>query len=141
MIRIAKELAKEKFAGLTDLAGDPYYNHLERVWLLVKESGGDLDQQTIAILHDILEDTPVTMYDLEEFFNRRVVRAVFDLTRKARESYDEYIGRIRHNDDCIIVKLADLRDNMDVTRLNSITDKDVARLIKYHKAYKALKNQ
>lgn len=138
MLNIALNLVRNKFAGKVDKAGKPYIRHLERVYRDVAEGGGDIDQCVIALLHDIIEDTDTTEGDLVEFFPNRIVRAVFVLTKRPTQSYMEYISLVKNNEDSLVVKLADLRDNMDITRLNEITDKDVERLKKYHTAYKFL---
>ena len=73
-------------------------------------------------------------------FEYAIVNRVVRMTRKEDESYMDYIKRIGEDNICRIVKMCDLKDNMDITRLEKITDKDFDRLKKYHKAYKYLKS-
>ncbi|KKL14997.1 hypothetical protein LCGC14_2510050, partial [marine sediment metagenome] len=96
-----------------------------------------------ALLHDVLEDsTIITTEDIHHSFGEGVLNTVLTLTRIKNEDYFDYIARINvdadANADAVKVKLADLRDNMNVLRLRHITDKDIARLNKYAAAYKLL---
>ena len=92
------------------------------------------------MLHDTIEDTEVTTeYLLMEGFPRNIVDAILSVTRNEDESYDDFIKRSRLNPIGRQVKLHDLEDNMDITRLNELTEKDIYRLNKYIKAYKYLK--
>ena len=92
------------------------------------------------MLHDTIEDTEVTAeYLLMEGFSRNIVDAILSVTRNKNESYEDFIKRSRLNPIGRQVKLHDLEDNMDITRLNELTEKDICRLNKYLKAYKYLK--
>jgi hypothetical protein len=62
------------------------------------------------------------------------------LTHKKGETYEEYIREISWDENAIRIKLADLKDNSDITRLKGISEKDIARMAKYHKAYTYLKS-
>ena len=89
----------------------------------------------VALLHDVVEDTDITLQDLEaEGFPREVVRALKKLTHQPDISYDEYIRAIKRNPLARQVKLADLRHNSDLSRLQTITEKDVARIQRYKQA-------
>lgn len=119
-----------------DLAGRPYYYHLSRV----ADNFGRNNYGIVAYLHDVIEDTNWTLNRLRERgFSPEVVEAVDAITRRKGEKYMDYIDRCARNTIALHVKLADLTDNMDIRRLSEITDKDVARLRKYHKAYHYLK--
>ena len=92
-----------------------------------------------GILHDIVEDTHWTFEALlHEGIPADVVDAVRCLTKMEGESYDQFIERVKTNPIAVAVKLNDLRDNMDVTRLPVLTEKDMDRLKKYHRAYSEL---
>ncbi|EYA85897.1 putative gTP pyrophosphokinase [Bacteroides fragilis str. S36L5] len=92
------------------------------------------------MLHDTIEDTEVTAeYLLMEGFPRNIVDAILSVTRNEDENYEDFIKRSRLNPIGRQVKLHDLEDNMDITRLNELTEKDLYRLNKYIKAYKYLK--
>lgn len=71
-------------------------------------------------------------------FSQEVVDAVLSVSRKRGEYYFEFIQRCKANPIGRRVKIYDLEDNMDITRLNELTEKDIERLKKYHKAYKIL---
>jgi (p)ppGpp synthase/HD superfamily hydrolase len=93
-----------------------------------------------AILHDVVEDTDWTLDKLRQAgFAAEVVQAVECLTHRGHETYDEFIARVRANAIASKVKLADLEDNMDMRRLNTLTEKDAERLHKYHRAWLALR--
>lgn len=74
-----------------------------------------------------------------EGFPRNIVAAILSVTRNENESYEDFIKRSRLNPTGRQVKLHDLEDNMDITRLNELTEKDIYRLNKYLKAYRYLK--
>lgn len=121
-----------------DLAGRPYYYHLSRV----ADNFGRNNYGIVAYLHDVIEDANWTLDRLRECgFSPEVVEAVDAITRRKGEEYMDYIDRCARNTVALHVKLADLADNMDIRRLPEITDKDVARLRKYHKAYLYLKSK
>jgi (p)ppGpp synthase/HD superfamily hydrolase len=131
----AVELAKEAHKDQTDFAGEPYIHHVLRVAQQMKMPR----HQMLAILHDVLEDSMFT----EDYLIKAGVPldAVFTLgrlTRKKGQSYDEYIDGMLSDIDAIVVKIADLRDNMDVTRLPVLGENECKRLQKYHKAHRRL---
>lgn len=132
----AKTISVIAHEGQKDLAGRPYYHHLSRV----ADNFGRNIYGIVAYLHDVIEDANWTLDRLRERrFSPEVVDAVDAITRRKGEEYKDYIDRCARNTIALHVKLADLTDNMDIRRLSEITDKDVARLRKYHKAYHYLK--
>jgi len=96
----------------------------------------------VAILHDVTEDTDFEVADLEEILNLpiKIVIALNYLTKKRGISYTDYIDDLKRNNLARKVKLADLRHNLDVSRIKGLTgviepvEKVKNRLIKYHKA-------
>ena len=127
----AIELAKQHHEGQTDKAGKPYIEHPLRVMNQVESE----EEKIVAVLHDIVEDTDISLNDLRnEGFSEEVVSAVECLTKQDGENYDSYIERISFNPLAVKIKLADLEDNRDLTRLPQVTDKDLERLEKYDKA-------
>ena len=93
----------------------------------------------VALLHDVIEDTDITLEHLKkEGFNDDVLTALDAMTKREGESYDQFIERVKDNPIALKVKMADLRDNMDILRLPVLTEKDLQRIAKYHKAYKYL---
>ena len=96
----------------------------------------DEELQCIALGHDIIEDTKVTYADLRgQGFTHRVIEGIRCLTKVPGETYEEYKFRVFSNEDAMRVKLCDLRHNTDVRRLKGVTDKDIARMAKYHLFY------
>lgn len=131
----AIELAKQHHKGQTDKAGKPYIEHPLRVMNQMKSE----KEKIVAVLHDIVEDTDISLNDLRnEGFSEEVVSAVECLTKQDGENYDLYIERISFNPLAVKIKLADLEDNRDLTRLPQVTDKDLERLKKYDKALEKL---
>jgi (p)ppGpp synthase/HD superfamily hydrolase len=98
-------------------------------------------EKIVAVLHDIIEDTDVTFYDLKNIgFSNEGLSALDCLTRKKDEDYVEYINRIKTNPIAIKVKLADLEHNMDLRRIEDLTDEDIIRSVKkYKRAWNELK--
>lgn len=133
---LAYQIANRAFKDKKDLSGHPYFNHLVRVSSEFRENK-DLFQ--VAILHDLLEDClEWNEYSLRHLFDEKIVDTIVVLTKNKGEDYFDYIYRIKQNSWATKVKLSDLRDNMNITRLNDLTDKDFKRLEKYLKAYKIL---
>lgn len=131
-IQIAVSAHKEQ----VDKSGQPYILHLIRVM-----DTGETEQEKICgVLHDLIEDTDWTFEKLEnEGFSEEIISALKCVTRQENKDYDIFIDRIKTNRLAIKVKLNDLRDNMDITRLVHITEKDRERFNKYLKAYQELK--
>ena len=87
------------------------------------------------MLHDVFEDTDITIeYLRKEGFSEEVLIALNALTRRENESYDDFIGRVIENKTACKVKLADLSDNMDLSRISNPTREDYNRIEKYRKA-------
>lgn len=114
-------LAAEMHKGQTDKGGNPYILHPLR--LMVKAQ--DERSRIVAVLHDIVEDTVVTLNDLRKRgFDEEVVSAVECVTRRDGETYDEFINRIKLNPLARSVKILDIEDNQDVSRLTEVTEQD-----------------
>lgn len=130
--------------GQVDKAGKDYFtSHVmdvyEKVTPLYDEDYNICITDVVALLHDVVEDTDWTIDALrEQGFTEEILQALMCVTKKEGESYERFVERSKSNRFAREVKIADLRSNMDITRLNEITDKDVERLRKYHKAYKFL---
>lgn len=117
-----------------DKSGQPYILHCLHVMNTVKSKEPEVLQA--AVMHDMMEDCEVTVQDLTDMdFSGRVINALKCLTHESGESYTDYILRVATNKDAINIKLADLRHNSDITRLKGVTEKDLKRMEKYHKAY------
>jgi (p)ppGpp synthase/HD superfamily hydrolase len=140
MLGSAITIASAWHLGQFDKAGLPYILHPIHVMNKVWDKYHDPELAQIAVLHDIIEDTNLTLNDLQnEGFSIRVLKGVDSLTHPSDESYDSYIDRISENIDAIKVKLEDLDHNTDLTRLVEFTKKDSDRMAKYHSSYTKLK--
>ena len=134
----AIELALEAHRGHTQRNGAPYILHSLYVMQQVK---GEV-RQTAAVLHDVLEDSPMTLDDLRsKGFSEQVISLVDALSRRTEETYEQYIQRLAKTPSAIPIKLADLRHNMDALRLVDFTPDDGLRFQRYHKAYRQLERQ
>ncbi|MFO7731267.1 MAG: HD domain-containing protein [Spirochaetia bacterium] len=134
----AIELALEAHRGQTQRNGAPYILHSLYV---MQQVNGEV-RQTAAVLHDVLEDSPMTLDDLRsKGFSEQVVSLVDALSRRAAETYEQYIQRLAKTPAAIPIKLADLRHNMDALRLVDFTPDDGFRFQRYHKAYRQLERQ
>lgn len=140
MTEQAFELVEDIFQNETDKGGHPYINHLIRVSAKMKNK----TDKTIALLHDVIEDTSITADDLIKMgYPSEVVDAVCILSRKKDETYSDFIDRIAtsNNVSAIKVKLADLDDNMDLSRISKPQEKDLNRVRnRYKPAYNKLTN-
>ena len=133
--RLSFYIANKAFADKVDKAGKPYIEHLTRVRGRVAAWGFDEDIQCAALLHDLLEDCPEwNIETLRSTVGERVANIVGILTKRPEWSYEKYISGISLSERASVIKLADLLDNMDITRLPDVTEKDIHRLRKYRKA-------
>ena len=132
----AIEIATEAHKGQHDKSGKDYIGHPLRVM----EMGKTEDEKIVGVLHDVVEDSEWTFEMLEaEGFSEEVMAALRCVTKiSEKESYDDFIERVKKNPLAVAVKINDLTDNMDIRRLPYLSDKDVKRLKKYLKAYKRL---
>ena len=135
LTRKAIKLAFKAHEGQLDRAGLPYILHP----LHVAEQMKDEDTCVIALLHDVIEDTDVTLENLREYgFTEVQVAGVESMTREDDEDYFEYIRDVKKNPLAVKVKLEDLKHNSDVSRMIEVTDRARQRLDKYKKAMEIL---
>lgn len=131
MLEKAIKIATEAHEGQTDKAGKEYILHPLRVM----NSCANETEKICAVLHDVVEDTKITLKDLKnEGFSDEILRVLDLLTKRNGESYDSFIGRVCANETACRVKIADLKDNMDLSRLKNPTEEDYKRRDKYLKA-------
>jgi len=110
----ARNIAISAHKGQVRKCGEAYINHPLRVAAAVKKAGADKDVVLIAMLHDVVEDSDVSLFDLLwEGASPRVVEGIDALSRNDDEEYFEYIARLVKNPDARVVKAADLADNMN----------------------------
>lgn len=127
-------LAVRAHDGQYDKGGNPYILHPMAV---ARQVSGE-DEKILALLHDTVEDTDVTNEEIRNLFGNEIADALDCLTHRDGESYNEYLLRVVTNKLAIAVKLADLHNNMDLSRIKDPTVKDKERLEKYKKAEKLL---
>ena len=138
MLSVMLVIATNAHNGQFDRSGKPYILHPLKVMHYLKTEDEEL--QCIAIGHDLLEDTDVTIASLREAgISERVIVGIQALTKMPGETPDEYKARVKANADAIKVKMCDLRHNSDIRRLKGITEKDIQRTIKYQEFYKELR--
>lgn len=137
-LAMAFKLASEHHLNQKDKAGKPYILHPVKVMHYLKTD--DYELMSVAMMHDLLEDTPVTKEALAEYgFSSRVIDAVSRLTKLDNQTPEEYLRAVSASRDATLVKLADLRHNSDIRRLKGLTDKDLLRMRKYHDMHTQLK--
>ena len=117
-----------------DKNGVPYIFHPAHV----AESMTDEKTCCVALLHDTVEDTDITVGDIRADFGDEIADAVALLTHEDGTDYFEYVRKIKENPIAAAVKLSDLRHNSDLSRLHEVTEKDVKRRKKYLTAIKIL---
>ncbi len=130
------EIALTAHQGQKDKAGAPYILHPLRVMLSMETEL----EMVAAVLHDVVEDSGLTVEDLRrEGIPEAALAAVAHLTRVEGEGYDDFIERVKQNDIASKVKLADLEDNLNIKRIAQPTERDLERLKKYRRAWTTLK--
>lgn len=135
MTRKAMKIAYAAHAGQADKTGVPYIYHP----IHLAESMTEEKAVITALLHDVVEDTDITIDDLaREGFHADILTALTLLTHNPTEEYMDYISRLSTCPLARKVKLADLRHNSDVTRLDAIDEKTARRLEKYRRAIQLL---
>ena len=129
------ELIMKLFSDKLDKSGIPYIVHLMKVY----EGVDDYKEKIVALLHDVLEDTKVSIDDLKEFgYDSDILLILSYLTKKKGEYYPDYIDRIisSNNIHVLNIKLSDLKHNMDIKRIKNPSVNDYERVNKrYLPAY------
>lgn len=117
-----------------DKAGVPYIFHPMHVAEQMKTE----EECIVALLHDVVEDTNITLKDLEKDFSKEIIEALKLMTHNDEEDYLDYVKKLKKNPIARKVKLEDLKHNTTISRLGFIGLKDLKRLRKYKKAIKIL---
>ena len=137
----AISIVSQAFESKIDKGGVPYIMHCLYVMYRIRDKfESDTELQSIAVLHDLIEDTDWTLEDLRlQRFSDRVVTGVGHLTHDPAVPYKDYIREIALHKDARHVKMADLRHNSKITRMKGLTERDLKRIEKYHWSYMYLK--
>jgi len=135
MIEKSLEIALKAYAGQKDKAGKCYILHPLRIMAKMSTEA----EMSVALLHDVIEDSDYTAKDLlHAGISSDVVEAVQLLSKNKEESYEQFIDNILTNSLASKIKQADIEDNINLLRLDQVGEKDLARVVKYHKAWKKL---
>ncbi len=119
LIEKSLHIALRAYAGKTDRAGREYIHHPLRVMAKMKT---DLEM-SVALLHDVIEDSDITAEQLlAEGIPAEVVDAIVCLSRNENEDYQDFVGRTKKNELAAKIKIADIEDNIDVLRLASLDE-------------------
>jgi (p)ppGpp synthase/HD superfamily hydrolase len=135
-------IAVESHSGQTDKVGQPYILHPLRVMLSLDSE----DERIVGVLHDVVEDCDIGFQDLRAHgFHNTVIEALRGVTKRPDEEgsdagYRAFVERAGTNSISRKVKIADLMDNLDVTRLETVREKDSQRITKYLDALRYLQN-
>lgn len=128
----AVAIAATAHQGQLDKANAPYIMHPLRIMMRCQT----ILEQIVAILHDVVEDSGWTLEQLAaEGFPDEAIAAIDCLTHRPNETYDESIDRVLLNPLATRIKRYDLEDNMTLTRMKALGEKDLERLQRYHKAH------
>ena len=132
----AIHLAVQAHRGQKDRYGNLYILHPLRMMMKMDTEM----EQIVAVLHDVVEKSDLTLDDLrQEGFPEEIVDAVDHLTKRPGEDYSFHIERSRKNPLSLKVKIADLEDNMDPKRIIDFSEEDKKRLERFHKTWSELK--
>lgn len=131
LTRKAMKIAYEAHKGQVDKAGLPYIYHPVHL----AEQMETEDTCVVALLHDVVEDTDVTMDDLRKAgFTDVQLEAISSMTHEDSVEYMDYVREVKKNPIATAVKIADILHNSDITRIENPTEKDLSR---YERKYKA----
>lgn len=125
-------LAAEAHAGQVDKVGTPYILHPLRVM----QAQNTVDAMIVAVFHDVVEDCKGWSFErlAAEGFTTDMIEALRSVTKVEGEAYEDFVRRAAANPIGRAVKIADLRDNLDISRIAQLTERDMARVNKYKRA-------
>lgn len=133
-VAAARALAETAHAGQTDRAGKPYIDHPARVAARLDAP----EAQVAGWLHDVVEDAAVPLDAIADRFGPDTAAAVDALTRREGEAWRAYIERVQAHPLARLVKISDLIDNSNLSRLPAVTLRDVDRQARYNRALRTL---
>ncbi|QAX84601.1 GTP pyrophosphokinase [Pseudomonas sp. DTU12.3] len=129
-------IAAKAHAGQVDKGDAPYILHPLKVMLRMTT----LEERIVAVLHDVVEDCAISLDDLrKEGFSEEVLSAIESVTKVPGESYEDFVDRAAQNPLGRVVKLADLEENSDLSRIASPSWEDLERIEKYRRAISRLR--
>jgi len=135
MTKKALAVCFEAHKSQVDKSGLPYVFHPFHLAEQMKDEMTTI----VALLHDVIEDTSITVEELRDMgFPAEAIAAIQIMTHDKSIPYMDYVARIKKNPIAREVKLADLKHNSDLARLNEVAEKDLERLKKYKKAISLL---
>ena len=135
----AIEIAVSAHKGVKDKGGNPYILHPLRVMLSLNSE----EEKIVGVLHDVVEDAEDWTFEKlqDEGFSTQILEGLQSVTKTSEdENYDEFVQRAITNAIGRQVKIADIKDNLDVTRIDILTEKDMKRLQRYKKSLKILQS-
>lgn len=126
IIDLAQKVALEAHHGVSNKHdGEPYVLHLQRVSIAVRDAGGSPEEQALAWLHDVVEDTDVTLLDIVNIFGSEMSQDVDAISKRPGETNEQYYVRCKGRPRAKRVKLCDLHDNFG---RNHLIEDDAKRL-------------
>ena len=131
-------IAAEAHAGITDKGGAPYILHPLRMMMDLTSA----EERIVAVLHDVCEDCPGWTFERlrGEGFSEEILADLDSVTKREGETYEEFALRAAINPIGRRVKLADLRDNSDLSRITNPSVKDHQRIAKYARAIELIRD-
>ena len=131
-------IACEAHQGQSSINGEPYILHPLRLLIKAKSN----EERIIAILHDVIEKTNISLADLKnKGFDQNIISSIDSLSRRRNESYIEYIKRLMQNKISVKIKLLDLADNIKIHSENNANGIYDAKIIQYKNALKQIRSK
>ena len=131
-------IACEAHQGQSSINGEPYILHPLRLLIKAKSN----DERIIAILHDVIEKTNISLADLKnKGFNQNIISSIDSLSRRRGESYVNYIGRLMQNRISVKIKLLDLADNIKINSENNDNGIYDVKINQYKNALKQIRSK
>ena len=138
MLNEAIEIARKELAGMNDPDGNSYLEHAMRVM----DKMDTEEEKIVAVLHDVIEDTELTLGELVEAgFSRQVVDSVEQLTKRPDVTYYDYIDDISGSELATKVKIAEIEDNLDVARVRKMSFQTFSIEERARRSLKILRNE
>lgn len=137
LVHKALEICKKYHGEQKDKNGRIYYEHPIRIASLVDSD----EEKIVALLHDVIEDSDLTAFDLENMgIPKECIEAIVILTKPKDDAYGSYIKKIRDSENALAIriKILDLKDNSNLTRIGELIEKDLNRTEKYLRALRIL---